>query len=154
MPKSFHLGQTIIILKIKLSEIGKKWKFLYPSNISVNFFIFNLFQYGCGSVGFTDGSMDKESTCDAGDKKCGFDPCVGKIPLEWNGNLLHYSCLRTPWTEEAIVHRVAKIQTWLSIWHMILETSFSIQCTPHQYQNFTLLHSHTVQCWTKREWIF
>ena len=33
-------------------------------------------------------------------KRHRFDPWVGKIPGEGNGNPLQYSYLRNPWTEE------------------------------------------------------
>ena len=35
-----------------------------------------------------------------GCKRHRFDPWVGKIPGEGNGNPLQYSYLRNPWTEE------------------------------------------------------
>ena len=47
----------------------------------------------------------------------GFDPWVGKIPGEGNGNLLQYSCLGNPMDRgawRATTHRVAKSQTRLS----------------------------------------
>ena len=31
-----------------------------------------------------------------------FDPFWGRSPGEGNSNALHYSCLETPWTEEAV----------------------------------------------------
>ena len=47
----------------------------------------------------------------------GFDPRVGNIPREGNGNPLQYSCLENSmdiraW--EATIHGVAKSQAWLS----------------------------------------
>ena len=33
-------------------------------------------------------------------RRSGFNPWIGKIPRERNGNLLQYSCLGIPWTEE------------------------------------------------------
>ena len=33
-------------------------------------------------------------------RRPGFDPWVGKIPGEGNGNPLQYYCLEIPWTEE------------------------------------------------------
>ena len=51
-------------------------------------------------MGFADGSVDTESTCNAGGKgDAGLILVLGRFPRGWNGNLLHYSCLRTPWTE-------------------------------------------------------
>ena len=52
--------------------------------------------------GFLSDSLGKESTCNAGDTGAvGFDPWVGKIPLE-EGMAIHSSILawRFPWTEE------------------------------------------------------
>ena len=49
-------------------------------------------------------------------KRHGFNPWVGKIPGEGNGNLLQSSCLKNPTDREAWqapVHRVAKSQTQL-----------------------------------------
>ena len=44
------------------------------------------------------GSVDKESTCNAGD--LGAIPGLGKSPGEGNGYPLQYSCLENPWIEE------------------------------------------------------
>ena len=44
--------------------------------------------------GFTDGSADKESACNAGDTgDSGSTPGWGRSPEGGNGNLLQYSCL-------------------------------------------------------------
>ena len=58
-----------------------------------------------------------------------FDPRLGQFPGEWNGYLLHYSCLenlmdRGAW--KATVHRVAKTQTQLSGYHFHLKRMMSI----------------------------
>ena len=37
-------------------------------------------EHFCQRVGFPNGSAGKESTCSGGDKRCGFNPSVGKIP--------------------------------------------------------------------------
>ena len=61
--------------------------------------------------------MVKNLTANAGDvKRCGFEPWVGKIPGEGNGNPLQHSCLensmdRGAW--QATVHRVTKSWTKL-----------------------------------------
>ena len=50
-------------------------------------------------------------------RRPGFDPWVGKIPEDGNGNPLQYSCLENPMDGEAwwaTVHGVAKSQTGLS----------------------------------------
>ena len=64
---------------------------------------------------FPGGSASKESACSAGDP--GSIPGLGRSPGEGNVNPLQYSCLenyrdRGAW--QAIVHGVAKSQTWLS----------------------------------------
>ena len=52
-----------------------------------------LFNSLSASIGFPGSSVSKESACSAGDR---FDPWVGKIPGEGNGNLLQDSCLENP----------------------------------------------------------
>ena len=70
-------------------------------------------------MGFPGGASGKEPTCQCRrHKRCGFDSCVGKTPWRraWQGNPLQYSCLENPMDRvawRAIVHRVAKSQTWL-----------------------------------------
>ena len=59
-------------------------------------------------TGFSWWLSGKESPANAGNR---FDPWVGKIPAEGNGNQLQYSCLgnfldRGSW--RATVHRVAE----------------------------------------------
>ena len=71
---------------------------------------------GMMSLG-TDGSVGKESTCNAGDAEdSGSVPELGKFPGEGNGNPLQYACLensivRRAWG--AKVYVVAKSQTQL-----------------------------------------
>ena len=48
--------------------------------------------------GFPGGSIDKESTCNAGDM--GSIPGLGRYPGEGNGNPFQYSCRENAWTEE------------------------------------------------------
>ena len=53
------------------------------------------------SCGFPNGSVGKESTCNASHRRCGFDPWVGKIP--WRGKwqpTLAFLPEKVPWTEE------------------------------------------------------
>ena len=48
-------------------------------------------------VGFPDGSVSKESACNAGDTgDLGSVPGLGRCPGERNGNPLQYSCLENP----------------------------------------------------------
>jgi len=54
-------------------------------------------------LGFPDGSVSKESACNAGDQ--GLIPGLGRSLGEGNGNPLQYSCLKfllweIPWMEE------------------------------------------------------
>ena len=65
---------------------------------------------------FPGGSDGKESTCQS--RRLRFDPWVGKIPGEGNGNPLQYSCLGNPMDRgawQATVHGVSKSQTQLSM---------------------------------------
>ena len=58
-------------------------------------FCFSYTQYG----GFSGGSEGKESACNAGDP--GLIPELGRSPEGGHDNLLQYSCLRIPRTEES-----------------------------------------------------
>ena len=61
--------------------------------------------------GFPDGSIDKGSTCNAGDM--GLIPGLGRYPGEGNGNPLQYSCLGNPLGRGAwrsTVHGVARVR--------------------------------------------
>ena len=58
--------------------------------------------------GFPDSSVDKESTCNAGD--AGLTPGWGRSPGGGHDNPLQYSCLENPMDRgawRAIVHRMA-----------------------------------------------
>ena len=48
--------------------------------------------------GFPGGSDGKESACNTGDPD--LIPGLERSPREGHGNLLQYSCLENPWTEE------------------------------------------------------
>ena len=66
-------------------------------------------------MGLPGGSDGKAFACNSGD--LGSIPGLGRSPGEGNGNPLQYPCLENPIDREAweaIVHRVAKSQTWLS----------------------------------------
>ena len=69
-------------------------------------------------MGFPDGSMGKESTCNAGDTgDAGSIPGSGRFPGGRKGNPLQYSCLKSPMDRGAwwaTVHGVAKSRTRLS----------------------------------------
>ena len=66
-------------------------------------------------MGFPGGSDGKDSTCNAGDLDLILG--LGRSPGEGNGYPLQNSCLGNPIVRgawQAIVHGVAKSQTWLS----------------------------------------
>ena len=65
-------------------------------------------------AGFPDGSVSKESACNAGD--LGLIPGLGRSPGEGPSNPLQYSCLENPINRGAwwaTVHGVTKSQTQL-----------------------------------------
>ena len=70
-------------------------------------------------VSFPDGSAGKESACQCRrHQRCGFNPCIRKIPGAENGNPLQHSCLensmdRGPW--QSTVHEVAQLCRTLSL---------------------------------------
>ena len=62
-------------------------------------------------LGFTQSSVGKESTCNAGD--LGSIPGSGRSPGEGNGNPLQYSCLENPMDRgawQATVPGVARVR--------------------------------------------
>ena len=69
------------------------------------------------SRGFPDGSVSKESTCNAGDLgDAGLIPGLGRSPRRGHGNPLQYSCLENPLDRGAwwaTVPRVTQSQTQL-----------------------------------------
>jgi len=74
-------------------------------------FYFPYFRYP--AKGFPDGSVGKESTCNAGDP--GLIPALGRSPGEGKGYPLQYSSLGN--FMDCIVHGVTKSQTRLSDFH-------------------------------------
>ena len=68
--------------------------------------------YHLPAWGFSGGSEDKASACNAGDP--GSIPALGRSPGEGNSNPFQYSCLENPMDRgawQATVHRVAKSLT-------------------------------------------
>ena len=66
-------------------------------------------------MGFSGGSVSKESACNAGD--LGSIPGLGRPPGGGHGNPLQYSCLENPMDRGALwatVHGIAKTRTQLS----------------------------------------
>ena len=87
----------------------------FPPNKSVAMttYLESLIKIIPGIVGFSGGSVVKESACSAGDTDVGSVPGSERSPGEENGNPLQYSCLenfmdRGAW--QPIVHRVIKSQ--------------------------------------------
>ena len=72
----------------------------------------------CSTSYILDGASGTEPTCQCRRcKRCGFNPWVGKMPGEGNGNPVQYSCLenfkdRGVWW--ATVHGTAKSRTQLN----------------------------------------
>ena len=64
-------------------------------------------------LGFPDGSVGKESTCNVGDQ--GLIPGLGRSPGEGKGYPLQYSGLEN--SMDCIIHGVAKSRTRLSVFH-------------------------------------
>ena len=65
-------------------------------------------------LGFSGGSDDKESSCNAGD--LGSIPGSGRFPRGGHGNPLQYSCMENPMDRgawRATVHRVTRSWAWL-----------------------------------------
>ena len=66
-------------------------------------------------MGFSGGSVDKESAGDAGDAEdTGLIPGSGRSPGGGHGNPLQHSCLENPTgrgTRRAAIHRIAKSWT-------------------------------------------
>ena len=68
-------------------------------------------RYDIIAVGFSGGSVSKESACNAGDP--GFIPGSGRSPGEGNGNPLQYSCLGNPMDRgawQATVYGIARVR--------------------------------------------
>ena len=56
-----------------------------------------------GSLSFLNGSAGKESACNAGDARdTGSLPGLGRSPGVGNSKPVQHSCLKVPWTEEAV----------------------------------------------------
>ena len=75
--------------------------------------------------GFPDGSVYKESACNAGDRgDASLVPGSGRSPGGGNGNPLQYSCLKKSHGWGSLVsysHGVTMSQTWLSTAHALHE---------------------------------
>ena len=82
--------------------------------------------------GFPDGSVYKESACNARDRgDASLVPGSGRSPGGGNGNPLQYSCLKNPMDGEAwwtTVHGVTMSRTWLSTAHALHEERGDTGC--------------------------
>ena len=96
-------------------------------------------------MGFPDGSVGKESACNAGDPNS--IPGLGRSPREGKGYSLQYSGLEN--SMDCIVHGVAKSQTRLSNFHgtyVIQHRVLGFLCLAHFIQHNTSgLHCHKRQ---------
>ena len=99
--KVFHrdiqMARTEHWLPSKASRTFKK--FLLLSMKSVAFLKYWL--RDC--MGLPRWLSNRESACSAGNRRCGFDPWVGKSPWEGNSNLLQFSCLRESRGQRSLV---------------------------------------------------
>ena len=69
------------------------------------------FSVSVGTLDFPGGSVDKESTCSAGD--AGSIPGSGRSPGGGHGNTLQYSCLENPMDRgawQATVYAVVRVR--------------------------------------------
>ena len=64
-------------------------------------------------MGFLGGSIDKESSCNAGDP--GSVPGLERSPGEGNGNPLQYSCLENSMNRGAWWNKIIHILKWQPI---------------------------------------
>ena len=94
---SFNLGSSHLLMSFSVLLIWLQVVFSGRRNTD----IFHLL-----GLGFPDGSVDKESTCNAGDT--GLIPGLGRSPGGGNGNPLQYHCLGNPMTER----RLASYSPW------------------------------------------
>ena len=96
-------------------------------------------------MGFPDGSVGKESACNAGDPNS--IPGLGRSPREGKGYSLQYSGLEN--SMDCTVHGVAKSQTRLSNFHgtyVIQHRVLGFLCLAHFIQHNTSgLHCHKRQ---------
>ena len=89
------------------------------------------------SLGFSDGSDDKESACNMGD--LGSIPGLGRSPGEGKGYSLQYSGLEN--FMDCTVHGVTKNQTRLSNFHLLdflTENSGQVQDPDFDYWLYVL----------------
>ena len=82
-------------------------------------------------AGFPGGASDKEFTCQC--RRCGFSPW--KIPWRNEWNLLQYSCLEIPWTEDS-GRESAKNGTQLSVY-----VQAQVRASAHTHTHTELTHS-------------
>ena len=105
-------------------------------------------QKQCCNRGFPNGSVGKESTCNAGDTgDVGLIPVLGRSPGGGHGNPLQYFCLENPMDRGAwwaTVQRVAKSQTQLSM-HTRMQfcNKFNKDFKNGQHQKFFVLKIQT-----------
>ena len=107
-----------------LNVLGTLFKNQLTTDTWVYFCTINSIPLICVSIlGFSNGSLVKESACNAGDTgNVGSIPGSGRSPEGGNGNPLQYSCQENPMDRGvwwATVHKVARRWRWLSDWRHI-----------------------------------
>ena len=117
----------LINISIKLTVTSGM--FLYVHNKTVNNVHFCVIEAHCSYLtcvlGFSGGSVGKESACNAGDAgRREFDLRVGKIPWRRAWQPLLYSCLETP------MGRGAWWAQSISDWAVCVSRVISIHCRP------------------------
>ena len=118
-----RLGGSCIQLSVKPAAIQQEGKFWHP-----------LFTPSIPSMGFTDSSVGKEPTCNAGGP--GSIPGLGKSPGEGKAYPLQCSGLEN--SMDCIVHGVAKSWTQLSNFHFHCSQHTIVQLWKNPNSQFLL----------------
>ena len=117
-----HLTSHSRVSGCMMYQVNRNWsKYATKQQIPVwcrNFIPIKLYlPLFCAILGFSGGSVVKNLSSNVGD--VGLIPGLGRFPGRGNGSPFQYSCLENPIDRggrQAMVHRVAKSQTWLSHW--------------------------------------
>ena len=93
--------------------------------------------------GFSGGSNNKESACNAGD--LGSIPGSGRSPGEGNGNPLWYSCLKISWTENPGVLQFTESKRvghdWMTFFFLLCAHLYPV-ATEHFYKEYFMRFEH------------
>ena len=87
---------------------------------------------------FPGGLVVKNPPANAGDKRLGLDPWVGKIPGGGNGNPLWYSCLINPtdkgaWQASLKVKSLSCVRLFVTPWTVAYQASPSMGFSKQEY---------------------